>query len=306
MNASPSFFSKKPSLDTRAVSLTPEMAQELLDSIEKRGESIKIKQRTVSNRTVQDYALQISTGQWALNGEPIIISDKGYLLDGQHRCRAVIEAGSAIDVMIVSGVDESTMATIDQNRVRSHSDVLTMSGFSPKLSTILATATRMELTMLATGNLVKGSTRSAKHELKETPQDVLAYIEKNPKFVKACEWANDQRKTQFRLYSLPALAWLKYRMTEIDSKLIDQDQWLDNFVSGANLNKSDHRLWIRSRITKEAISARKTDNLTRLCWMIKAFNAQRTGLTYSSLQGLLQVSNKANTVRLLTLPETEK
>lgn len=79
--------------------------------------------RPINRITLEDYKSQIQKGLWKLNGEPIIISNDGVLLNGQHRLTAVIETGLPITSVVVEGVENNDFATIDTGRTRTIADI---------------------------------------------------------------------------------------------------------------------------------------------------------------------------------------
>lgn len=95
--------------------LTPELAKSMLDQNYKNNR--KIRQATVAR-----YANDIKSGRW--NSEvsriqdPIILSKDGYLLNGQHRCSAVIEANMPIFTYVESDADETIFKYLDNNEGR--------------------------------------------------------------------------------------------------------------------------------------------------------------------------------------------
>lgn len=98
--------------------LTPELAARLL-------ERNYPGQRNLNDRVVERYARDIENGRWDADAAgPIIVSDKGELLDGQHRCAAVTRCGRAIESWVRSGVPESAFTYIDAGRTRKASDFL--------------------------------------------------------------------------------------------------------------------------------------------------------------------------------------
>jgi len=102
------------------IELTPEMAKQLLE-------------RNPSNRTIsldvcRKYARDILAGRWALNGETIVVSDDGFLNDGQHRCGAVVIAQRSIHTMIAFGVSRESRTTVDAGKARTVGDYLGMDG----------------------------------------------------------------------------------------------------------------------------------------------------------------------------------
>lgn len=79
--------------------------------------------RKLDDRRVTLYAADMSQHNWALNGEAIIFSANGTLLDGQHRLHAVIRSGVAVLLLVVRGVETDAMH-IDRGMSRSVSQWL--------------------------------------------------------------------------------------------------------------------------------------------------------------------------------------
>jgi hypothetical protein len=73
--------------------VTPQLAETLLAS--------NFANRKINNKRVTSYSKTIKDGEWKLTGQPIIISEDGKVIDGQHRLSAVVIAEKAIDVLIV-------------------------------------------------------------------------------------------------------------------------------------------------------------------------------------------------------------
>lgn len=109
--------------------ITPERAANLLAN---RYE----KQRNINKNSVRYYASDMLNGRWMQNGEPIIISDKGHLLDGQHRMSAIIKANIPITMDVTYGVDEIAYNTIDKGRTRSTADGLRGIPNASKVATV--------------------------------------------------------------------------------------------------------------------------------------------------------------------------
>lgn len=105
---------------SEVITLTPTLAEMLL----KRNPG----NRTLRQRAVGAYATDISSGNWALNGESIKIARDGLMNDGQHRCHAVVSAGRSIRTVILFGVDRDSRMTVDQGAVRTAGNYLAMNG----------------------------------------------------------------------------------------------------------------------------------------------------------------------------------
>lgn len=103
--------------------LTPSLAKDMLDHNYEHN-------RKVRNSVVAKYASDIKEGRW--NSEvsrfqdPIIVSKAGRLLNGQHRCMAVIEANTPIYIYIERDVDEDIFRYLDDGEKRGASDYVTL------------------------------------------------------------------------------------------------------------------------------------------------------------------------------------
>ncbi len=113
--------------------VTPEMAKKFLESNHEN-------QRKLSKSRVTRYAEEIRNEMWLYNGESIIISESGRLIDGQHRLAAILEAGLAIDTVLITDVPDEqdgvdTFLTINTEN-RSNADALYIAGFKEESSSV--------------------------------------------------------------------------------------------------------------------------------------------------------------------------
>lgn len=101
--------------------ITPEMAKEMLEK--------NINRKLNMNR-VNQYVDDMKSDRWKLNGVPIIITDDGYLKDGQHRLNALIKADVSIPFVVIrySKNFEIEANNYDIGMTRSVSDLRVLSG----------------------------------------------------------------------------------------------------------------------------------------------------------------------------------
>ena len=92
-------------LRRRTEVLTPKKAQSYLATM--------IKNRHPRPNKVKAYAQDIIGGNWEQVGDPIRFNKSGKMIDGQHRCLAVIAAQKPIRVDIVRGIDDEALHAID-------------------------------------------------------------------------------------------------------------------------------------------------------------------------------------------------
>jgi hypothetical protein len=74
--------------------------------------------RRISHAHVEAIARDLAQDRWMFNAQPICFAGNGRLLNGQHRLRAVIRAGRAIEVPVVRGLKEAAYATYDSQPKR--------------------------------------------------------------------------------------------------------------------------------------------------------------------------------------------
>ena len=119
-------------VSTRVTRITPGRTRALLAS--------NTFNRPLVKRRVAQYAEDMRRGRWQLNGEPIIVSAQGLLLDGQHRLHAVVESGATVQLLVVRGVAQEAFAGIDTGGKRSAAVMLGLQG-ERNASTLAAAAT---------------------------------------------------------------------------------------------------------------------------------------------------------------------
>lgn len=70
----------------------------------------------------------MEAGRWRLNGETVKFSATGHLYDGQHRLNAVVQSGTTVPMVVIRGLGDDVMPTVDAGAKRSYSDALKLSG----------------------------------------------------------------------------------------------------------------------------------------------------------------------------------
>lgn len=99
--------------------ITPTQAEKWLESIPEF-------QRKMDMKQVDKLVMAINKKQWRENGATIVFNDKGELIDGQHRLKAISLAGKCVSALIVRGVDsgETTFHTIGDEKARKLNDFI--------------------------------------------------------------------------------------------------------------------------------------------------------------------------------------
>jgi len=86
-------------------------------------------QRLMKHNNYYKLVRDIKAGKWVENGQTIVISDLGNLINGQHRVRAFLACGFFPQVLVVKGVNEELgYKTTDTGTSRTAGDVFKAHG----------------------------------------------------------------------------------------------------------------------------------------------------------------------------------
>jgi hypothetical protein len=258
---------------TQTVDLTPALARVLL--------SRNDGNRRISDPLVTAYARDISSGGWAFNGEPIIVSKDGKMNDGQHRCEAVVFADTAIQTILTLGIDRDTRTTLDQGRVRTSGDFLAMDGHQS--ANVLGAAASLYWQYQTFGMLARGSNQ------RPTKGEVMKSVERNPDIEKSVEFCRRKGVGVVGGHSL--ISFIHYAIWQASGRLA-ADEFVKSLIDGVGLSAQNAILYARNRIITERGKMRGNFKAELL---FKAWNAYRKG---ESLRHIILTGN--------ALPKLEK
>lgn len=98
--------------------ITPEVAQGYL--------ARNKHNRAMRRGLVERYAESMKRGEWRATHQGIAFDASGYLLDGQHRLKAIIDSGCAVQMTVARDVETGSQLVMDDHAKRSASDALTL------------------------------------------------------------------------------------------------------------------------------------------------------------------------------------
>lgn len=110
-------------MKTEIVLLTPELAAEWLEKNKMN--------RKLRDKRVNYLATEMAAGRWYLNGGTFVFDTDGMMVDGQHRCHAVIKSGFSYAALVVRDVEPESRISIDDPLRRTFADDLEMNGMGP-------------------------------------------------------------------------------------------------------------------------------------------------------------------------------
>lgn len=239
------------------VIITPDIAGEILAKH-------NTLNRPVKDAKAQEFADDMKHGKWTLDGEPIIFSKEGILLDGQHRLYASwLYAKKSFETTVTLGVDKENFKNIDTGTKRSGGDVLfidgKLSGESTKYRTTLWSAAKICIEYqrgVIKQKGAKGSVTSADH---------LDFIHKNPDLFKWIERIKAEKNDMTGSYTAPLAAVCFLANNKFPMKA---ESFMHGVVTGENLSAGSPILALR-RALKDT---KRLDRWERIYLVIHAYN----------------------------------
>jgi len=209
--------------------LTPEVATLWLEH-RWQGNYRKLDQRHIA-RLVRD----IASGAYEVTNESLGFSWDGLLIDGQHRLHAIVEAGKAVLMRIVTNLDPDCVKNIDGGKSRNTTDLLRARGV--KYASLSGSVARN----LMLRELGVRSTRIS-------PAQIWNWIDGNNELLRACGHGtslyNQSDLQIIRPLTLAMLSYLAIPKLHSESHL---DAFIVPIVTGSGLTKGSPQHVLRRR-----------------------------------------------------------
>lgn len=258
------------SIKTEIIQITPALAQTMLDS--------NTHNRHIDDQRVYQYANAMKRGEWMLNGDSIVFSNSGVLLDGQHRLLAVIKSKRSIRTLVVRGVPDVAQETMDQNKKRSLNDMLKLRG--EKNTATLASSLILVHAYATTGVLYSGAVHPT-----PSPQQLMHYLEKLTAEQKDLRnYQHPPYSTQLKELTTPSLSAALFYLFSLADEY-DAREFLRLLATGDGIGEGNPIYTCRSRLLAEARKPQgRIIPTVRAALTVKAWNAWQDGRTMHSLR----------------------
>jgi len=137
--------------------------------------------RPLKRGRIDGLVSDIAAGRWVVNGEAIIFSDTGELIDGHHRLTAISKGNLAVQSLVVRNAPQASKATIDTGASRGAGDVLSINGVAQGrlVASIVAVLV----------NLANGAPRS----VSPSHAEIVEFVGRNPDISAAAQAADGVR-----------------------------------------------------------------------------------------------------------------
>ena len=198
------------------------------------------KNRNISDQTVRRYGSDMMAERWRLNGQGIIFSAEGQLLDGRHRLTAVVATGLDVPMLIVRGAKDDSFETMDSGKGRTLANVLSIEGAKNAAST--AATARIVWAYVAGVNLKYGSSRTELLNLIRAHPLISEYT---AQIVHRDAYTKPLGVPRSALAALLALA---NQERKLDNQVTG---FLAGFITGEGLFGGDPRLTLRRWLSRQ-------------------------------------------------------
>jgi len=225
--------------------------------------------RPMNRNRVWALAAAMRSGEWQMNGETVIISETGKLLDGQHRLKAVISYGRAVPMLVATGASDNAFVTIDTGKTRSAGDILHMSGV--KDGGISAAVAKLLWQMMSRVPL-------------QTPAPPAYLLKVLERFPSAEKWIKRTGPSVNTVTSRSSLVLALIYLEDIAQKPMAAERFFKGVTEGANLEEGSPILALRNRIIAIRRDAGRLDSAWSWPITAKAVSYFETGRAVSKLR----------------------
>jgi hypothetical protein len=229
-------------LTFETATITPSWAKKLLEEGNQGN-------RKLRDAYAKNLALQMMQGHWREGtGVPIILDEKGGIIDGQHRLTAIILANKPIKFTLVRNVSREAQDVIDTNLNRQASDVLSFSGI--KNAKGISTVIRYFLT-----NGLDSGTKTTHGVMNATNRVIKEEYLKDPDFWDNIQLTSYNNYRQFRALSQSVFGGchaIALRSSKFPQKV---NSFFDELATGATTSSAI--LELRKKIINNQLSDKK-------------------------------------------------
>lgn len=246
--------------------------------------------RPVRRSLVRFLTQQIRDGQWQLNGQPIVISDNEQVLDGQHRLLAVIDAGEAIQCLVVYGITAEAFKTMDTGAPRSGSDALSLYFRDLPIMIVKAVATAVQWCV----SLDYGTVHRSNHRVSNT--SVIDYVKAHPEMIHCAETLAGFDKQNRPLSLGTGVALFSMFCRKDDAKA---EEFMRRLYTGEGLSRGDPEYYLRAIFQKDQTKKTRFPQTTKIRMVIKGWNWRRRGRGDASYKTVGIVANEDSQIQIL-------
>ncbi|MGB3302653.1 MAG: hypothetical protein WBA98_08185 [Gordonia sp. (in: high G+C Gram-positive bacteria)] len=247
------------------VDITPAIASEYLGK--NHGNRNK---RPVS---IASYVRDMRNGDWLQTGDAVRFDTNGRMIDGQHRCEAIIESGVTCRTLVITGLDPQVRDVLDTNVRRSAIDALSFNGIG-KHRAILSAMARLDAAYQS-GEMKSTTITSGK----VTNSEVVAWVAEHPESIDAAAWSSRIFRDLCASPTTVAYAIWKTMLVAPD----DASEFWNSMANFQTGGPGDPRHAAIRRLRNDAETGLRSASGRELFILFRAWNAYRDGETLQKI-----------------------
>jgi hypothetical protein len=254
------------------MNIDPELASEWLERVPE-------DQRNVRDRTVASYAYDMEHGNWRVTFDPFHFSRDGELINGQHRCHAIVKSQVTLKSQaVVFGAERDTYEAMDQGVSRKFADMLKWRGY--KNTAVLAAVANRYYVWEATQSFRRPPVPATTTQLMDC---VLANHEMMQTGISIGTSVYRQLPLSKSVLAMCYILFSRVAPESEDTNLAsDVEYFFARLADGQNVGKGHPIYALRSWILNKRPTAMPEDYV-QAAHIIKAWNAYRRGKTIYNL-----------------------
>ena len=239
--------------------ITPDQARNMITSFSSN--------RNLNKYRIKTYAEAMKNGEWfPETGESIKISKSGKMIDGNHRCHAVIEANIPIYFSVIYDIPDEAMPFLDTGHARTAADVFTINGISSgtRLTSIIQAYYRYRQNIFHT-SVDKSRVLSNKLVLDIYNNDRDHW---NTILHQCNTWYTDF----YSCLKQSTIGGLYCYLSDIDAE--KSYEFMNQLCTGKSIKNNSIQL-LRDKLIYEKTQQKKTSLVIKLAFIFKTWNAFR-------------------------------
>lgn len=223
-----------------SMTITPDTARDWLEN-RNLSEKRPVNNRSLSVHTVRKYATAMAEGRWKLVHQGIAFDRDGWLIDGQHRLSAIVQANIPVPMMVIPNCDPDTFDVLDTGLRRQAAHLIPINGRD-----LAATARILGTVTVAWPPI---SVQGGVYDNGASNDQVLAVVAEWRAELEA--WIEPVRRcyAQIRLNKGGHLAVLAQAARTRHADKIED--WVNRLTTGEDLAQTDPRLHLRNRSMRD-------------------------------------------------------
>lgn len=236
--------------------ITPVIAKKMLEG--------NTDNRKLRKFRVEQYADAIKRGMWDIQNDAITIAKSGRLLNGQHRLTAIVEADTAVQCLVLRGVDESTYSSIDAGLSRNLNDALLQAAGQGVNVSHISPIAKMMVAFDCGLNIYDTNAMALVQR-----QDVVDYYHKNNEML---EWAKNIGSKADNAVGGIRTAWGVFAVLAASKHgKAKVEEFINLVIDGVGLKPGDSPLALRNWLSRQRAHSRSATK-TNIATFISNFN----------------------------------